>query len=185
MIVINIGGGPGSGKTTLAYYLTYKFKTKGIRTEFVGEAAREEHIYDAAPEVVAPPLLDNQILLAGQQYERLKRLQRHKFQVAVSDSPLLQGILYCSNPSHREYLSYFLSNLQNEFQNINIFAHRMAGVYDPESRIQKTEVEATAFDRQVEKLMSWDLHSHWGGEEKLSWAIGLLMEEKYDFTYKA
>ena len=168
MIVINIGGGPGSGKTTLAYYLTYRLKVAGYRAEFVGEAAREDHIYRHAPGVVPPALQDNQALLAGQQYERVKRLERHGVQVAVTDSPIIQGLLYEVNPNKQRALEPLLRLLQNEFLSINIFANRMSGTFDAESRVQKTEEEAMAFDDKTYSLLHWDLETEWGMESSLA-----------------
>lgn len=168
MIVVNIWGGPGSGKTTLAYYLTYICKKAGLRAEFVGEAAREEHIYDSTPGIIPPPLLDNQILLAGQQYERIVRLRRHNFQVAISDSPVQQGVLYCTNPSHTRLLTPLVFSLQNELKSINIFANREPGTFDAESRVQRNEAEAAAFDEKVRSLApSMQFEAHWGSEFSL------------------
>jgi hypothetical protein len=156
----------------MAYYLTYRLKKAGFRVEFVGEAAREEHIYDAAPGSVAPPLLDNQVLLAGQQYERVLRLKRHSFEVAICDSPLIQGILYCQGHFYAKNLQRTIRNLENEFDTYNIFIRPRPGSYDPESRVQRTEAEARALDKDVKKLIKkfW-MEVGWDDEEKVADAV--------------
>lgn len=168
MIVVNLAGGPGSGKTTLAYYLTYRFKVAGLRAEFVGEAARLDHIYDSTPGVVPPPLLDNQPLIAGQQYERIKRLARHGIEVAVSDSAIVMGILYCTTPMHKQLLEPMLHHMMREFNSVDIFVNRRPGTYDAESRVQKDEAEAAAFDAKVRSLHHWDMETSWGQESQLA-----------------
>lgn len=171
MILINLCGGPGAGKTTLAYYLTYRLKKAGVRAEFVGEAAREYHIYNSVPGQVAPPLLDNQVLLAGQTYERTLRLRRHGIEVAVSDSPLVQGIMYCKGHVYEKDLLKLMRTLEPQFKTYNIFLRPTAGSYDPESRVQRTEAEARALDKGVKKLVKkfwlevgWD-DEEWAGDE--------------------
>src|SRR5271170_2857406 len=141
MILINLCGGPGAGKTTLSYYLAYRLKKAGLRTELVGESAREHHIYNTPPDRVAAPLLDNQVLLAGQQFERTLRLQRHDFEVAVSDSPMEQGLLYCSNAPYFKSLKATVYDTAEYFETYNVFINPRPGSYDAESRVQKTEAE--------------------------------------------
>lgn len=152
MILFNLYGRPGAGKTTLAYYLTYRLKKAGIRAEFMGEAAREHHIYDATPGVVAPALLDNQILLAGQTFERVLRLQRHGFEAVVSDSPLIQGLLYCEGQFYYDSLKTIMRQMEQQFETYKIFIHPTLGQYDAESRVQRTEAEAESLTPTVVEL---------------------------------
>jgi predicted ATPase len=168
MILINICGGPGAGKTTLAYYLTFRLKKAGIHAEFVGEAAREHHIYDHDPKKVPAPLLDNQVLLAGQQYERILRLKRHEFEVVVSDSPLAQGLLYCEDHAYFKNLKATIRDLEKSFETYNVWVNPRPGSYNPESRVQKTEAEARALDKTARKLVGtiW-YEADWDEEEKL------------------
>src|SRR5271163_906577 len=169
MILINLCGGPGAGKTTLSYYLAYRLKKAGLRTELVGESAREYHIYTTPPDRVAAPLLDNQVLLAGQQFERTLRLKRHNFEVAISDSPIEQGLLYCSDHSYAKSLKACITDVAKNFETYNVFINPRPGSYDAESRVQKTEAEARAHDKTVRKLMGnkfW-LEIGWDEEEKL------------------
>jgi len=173
MILINLCSGPGGGKTTLSYYLAYRLKKAGLRAELVGEAAREEHIYNNHPDKVAAPLLDNQVLLAGQQYERTLRLQRHSFEVAISDSPIEQGLLYCSKAKYFKNLKATVYDLVESFETYNVFVNPRPGSYDAESRVQKTEAEARAHDKTVRKLMKnkfW-MEIGWDEEEKLGDAV--------------
>jgi hypothetical protein len=169
MILINLCGGPGAGKTTLAYYLTYRLKKAGVHAEFVGEAAREDHIYQHPADRVPEQLLDNQVLLAGQQFERTLRLQRHKLEVAVSDSPLQQGLLYCKDHPYFKNLKGVIEDVSKYFETYNVFINPRPGEYNPESRVQKTEAEARAHDKTVRKLMKNDfwMEIGWDEEEKL------------------
>ena len=165
MILINIAGGPGAGKSTLAAYLYYRLKRAGVRTELVGEAAREEHIYPGNPDRAPAPLLDNQVLVAGQQFERVLRLQRHGIEVAVSDSPIEQGLLYCADHPYFEGLTKTVYEIAGYFETYNVFINPKPGCYDPESRVQRTEAEARAHDKTVRKLMKNKFWAEYGWED--------------------
>lgn len=172
MVLFNLSGGPGAGKTTLSYYLAYRLKKAGFRVELVGESAREYHIYNAPPNVVAPPLLDNQILLAGQQYERMLRLKRHNFEAAICDSPLVQGLLYCEGQEYYENLKRTMRDVEPNFDAYNVFIHPRVGSYDPESRVQRTEAEARALDKTVRDLM---LNKFW---LEINWDQEILLADR-------
>lgn len=168
MMVINLFGGPGSGKTTTAYQLVADLKKAGVRAELVGEAAREL-IYDHSNDAVPPALLDNQLYVAGLQYERLMRLARHGIEVAVADSPLVQGAAYAKSLSYYNELKTLLKNVEREqFTVFNVFVFRKPGTYDPESRVQRTEAEAASLDGDIYDLAKpvwWDFD--WGMENDL------------------
>lgn len=148
MIVVNLFGGPGAGKTTLAAYLFYRLKQAGFRAELVGEAAREI-IYDRNPEATAAQLIDNQLLISGLQYERLKRLERHKMEIVIADSPLRMGLVYARSMPGASGLETVIHALEREFPHqFNVFVSRTQGVYDKESRAQD-EAEAMRLDEEI------------------------------------
>jgi AAA domain len=179
MILINIAGGPGAGKTTMSYYLAYRLKKEGLRVELTSEAARE-HIYTYPADRVPVQLLDNQVLNFGQQYERALRLKRHNFEVAISDSPLEQQALYIKGHPYEKTLTAVIEDCAKQFETYNIFIKPNPGVYDPESRLQKTEAEARALDKTVRKLLKnnfW-MEVNWDEEVKLGDAVVALALSK-------
>jgi hypothetical protein len=180
MILINLCGGPGAGKTTLSYYLAYRLKKAGLRTELVSEAAREHHIYTYPADRVPQQLLDNQVLNFGQQFERVMRLQRHGFEVAIADSPLEQQQLYFEGHHYEKSLQAVIADCAKLFETYNVFIQPRPGSYDPESRLQKTEKEARALDKGVRRFMKnkfW-MEVGWDQEEKLGDAVVALALSK-------
>jgi len=180
MILINLCGGPGAGKTTLSYYLAYRLKKAGFRTELVSEAAREHHIYHYPADRVPQQLLDNQVLNFGQQFERVLRLQRHNFEVVIADSPLEQQQLYFEGHPYVKSLKAVIADCAKYFETYNVFINPRPGTYDPESRLQKTEAEARGLDKNVRKLMKnkfWQ-EVDWDQEEKLGDALVKLAKSK-------
>lgn len=174
MRAINLYGGPGAGKTTLAYYLAYRLKSAGFRAELIGEAARE-FIYDRNPNATAIQLLDNQLLISGLQYERYKRLERHGIEIAVADSPFIMGLAYAKNlPEYHGLGDAFLRIESALPRPINVFVNRTPGVYDKESRAQD-EQQAMALDQSIRELIgTFDYDVVWGQESHLAESI---MEE--------
>lgn len=152
MILINLTGGPGAGKTTLLYYLAYRLKQAGIRTEVTMEASRENHIYVYPPDRTPVQLLDNQVLVFGQQFEKIKSKERHGFEVVLCDSALEQQTMYYEGHPYAANLKKVAADCAKQFKTYNVFIHRTPGVYDAESRLQKTEAEAVAMDKKVRKL---------------------------------
>ena len=172
MKIINLFGGPGSGKTTLAYYPAYRFKQAGFRAELVGEAAREI-IYDRNPPReggTAAQLIDNQLLITGMQAERIKRLERHGIEVAIADSPLRMGLLYVREHEMRWALQAAIAAFDKEFQHQrNVLVQRTVGKYDRESRAQSEE-EAIELDNKIQALIGHQIGDYatvWGQEELL------------------
>jgi nicotinamide riboside kinase len=173
MILINLTGGPGAGKTTLSYYLAYRLKLMGVRTELTSESSREHHIYTYPPDRVPLQLLDNQVLVVGQQYERIKRLARHDFEVALCDSALEQQTMYFEGHPYEKNLTKVAADCAKQFETYSVFIKRTPGIYDPESRVQRTEADAVAFDKKVRKLFKnkfW-MEVGWDEIEKLGDAV--------------
>jgi AAA domain len=148
MYIINLYGGPGAGKSTLAAYLFYRFKRAGFRTELVGEAAREL-IYDGQREI----LHSNQLLVSGMQYERLKRLQRNGMEIAIADSPLMLGQVYVGGLPEATGLCQSIDEINQEFLMCNVWIARGPD-YDKEIR-QQTREQAVNLDESIYKLVNY------------------------------
>ena len=147
MIVFNLCAEPGGGKSTAAADLYVTFKRAGIEAELVGETARE-YIYGQGK----APLFDNQFLIGGQQWERLLRLHRCGVPVAVSDSPIMQGMLYAEHLPYYNELKALLWKCNQFFPNTyNIFIKR-AWPYQGANRNQ-TEAEAAAMTVKAKELV--------------------------------
>lgn len=150
MRVINLFGGPGSGKSTAAAALFVVLKNKGLRAELVGEEAKDQ-IYWGSPNQLL-----NQFLLAGLQYARLKNLERAECELAIADSPMIQGPTYARQHHYYPELLALVSKINSEFHNVNVFIKRTKP-YDNFGRIQKDVEEAKAIDKVVRDSQGYDI----------------------------
>lgn len=141
--VINLYGGPGCGKSTVAAGLFYELKCKGYECEMTGEYAKDR-TWDSNPEV-----LDNQPFIFGQQLHRIWRLN-NKVQFIVCDSPLLLSIIYSKEKS--ELFEEFIVEQYSKYNNINFILDRTVK-YDVIGRNQ-TEEEAIKLDNNLIDVMS-------------------------------
>ena len=82
MKVINLWGGPCSGKTTTAAGLFHKMKMQGLNVALVQEYAQEA-IWEQRQ-----ALLDDQIYIFAKQQRRLSRFEGHGLDWVITDSPL-------------------------------------------------------------------------------------------------
>ncbi len=148
-IVVNLYGGPGSGKSTQALGVTYKLKLNGVNCEYASEHAKDlvwREDYGS---------LKNQINVFGKQHDKLFHL-KNKVDVIVTDSPAVMGLLYCDwdlvSPKLRE-LAIDEFN-RDDVININIMLTRDPNrPYDPNGR-EQTEEEAKSKDKDVRALLS-------------------------------
>lgn len=146
MLVINLYGGPGTGKSTIAAGIFSALKLKGINVELVTEYAKDK-VWDKHEAI-----LDNQIYIFAKQYHRLHRL-RDQVDVVITDSPILLSSIYNKD---RTALGTKLDELVLEayksFDNINYFLTRIRE-YNPKGRVQ-TEDEAKEVDIKVKELLN-------------------------------
>lgn len=143
MKILNMFAGPGSGKSTTAAGLFYRFKLLGYDVELVTEVAKDlvwSERYQC---------LKNQVMITGKQYERLRRLS-DKVDLAITDSPLLLGLIYQPKDYFESYAPLVLEMFKS-FDNINIFVNRTKA-YNPNGRMQ-TEDEAKDIDLVIKKLL--------------------------------
>ena len=86
-IVINIAGGPGTGKTTVAADLFSKLKGKGYEVENVSEFAKEL-VWEGRSEA-----FDDRLYMHGEQNHRLMQMNG-KLDYIITDSPLFLTAIY-------------------------------------------------------------------------------------------
>lgn len=130
-IVINLNGGPGSGKSTGAAYIFSKLKMMGYNCELVAEFAKDktwEHNQRA---------LSCQEYVFGKQSYRLARC-RDEVDIIVTDSPLPLSIIYNRNGALDDNFTNSVLNVFNTYENFNVYLNRVKP-YNPKGRNQTPE----------------------------------------------
>lgn len=119
MIVVNLFGAPGSGKSTGAAYIFAKLKMAEINAELVTEFAKDK-VYERSAEP-----FNNQLYIMGQQSFRLSRLVS-SVDVAVTDSPMLLSCFYnkVGTEEEQQHFNSVAQNKHKEYVNFNYFIAR-------------------------------------------------------------
>lgn len=146
MKLINVYGGPGVGKSTIAAEVFSKLKKLDFNCEVITEYAKQLTWHGRME------CLQDQFYVAAKQYHRMHML-RNKVDIAVTDSPLILSLyyntLYAGLP---ECFDQTILYLHNSFEDqINVMLKR-SKKYNPKGRNQ-TESEARSVDIEVEKLL--------------------------------
>lgn len=151
MIVIDFYGGPGSGKSTLAAGLFNHLKLEGLTCELSREVAKDL-IYEGRTHLLLPET-GNQFIVAGMQHERLEQLKRAGCKIAITDSPLLQQLVYVEwDPRYEEIKSAMVKARREYLDTISIFCRR-GKEYSTFGRYQANVDEAIVCDNKTEKLL--------------------------------
>lgn len=141
MKVINLFGGPNSGKSTTAAELFAEMKKAGMAVELVTEYAKDM-VWEQRHNILG----EQQYIFAKQQ-RRLTRL-RGQVEWAITDSPLL----FCAVYAHGDEPQSFFTNVVesfHQFENINIFFPRNPKfVFHREGRTQ-AESELEGLDAEI------------------------------------
>lgn len=144
MKVINLFGGPGIGKSTIAADLFALMKREGYNVELVNEYAKEvtwEGHFS---------YLEDEFYILAHQNRRLVRL-KGKVDYVITDSPILLGLAYTPADYYPNYFSKFIHEVWNSYNNINIVLFRNT-VYNPQGRNQQLE-EAMEKDKIMVELL--------------------------------
>lgn len=140
--VINLFGGPGAGKSTLAAEIFAGLKRKGICAELVTEYAKEL-VFEESWDVLA-----DQAKVLDEQYKRIARLVG-KVDIAITDGPILLSRVYDHDDDKNVWNDAL--DAHNEFNNWNIFVKRTKP-YEQRGRYQKEE-EAKRLDTAIEMVL--------------------------------
>lgn len=143
-LLINLYGGPGAGKSTLARGISSKLSLKSYLCEYVDEVAKgwvwEERFKS----------FDYQLYLFSKQHRNIARLMG-KVDIIVTDGPLLFSLLYGSDkvPSTFEQL---VLEISRSIKSVNLFIERDKQ-YEPRGRMQ-TKEEAIEKDHECLQMLS-------------------------------
>ena len=158
--IINVIGGPGVGKSTIATGIYTKMMQKGISCELASEYAKEVTWEENVK------LFDNQIHLFAEQYRRLYRLL-DKVDYAICDSPLiLNGVYLDFFQAKMKYKFFdedylylqkqFFNETFDQFNNLNFFIERNPKYHTMIGRVH-TLSESIDIDKKIkEALLVYD-----------------------------
>ena len=144
MVLINLYGAPGAGKSTGAAYVFSKLKMNGINAELVTEFAKDK-VWEESKEV-----FKNQAYIFGKQYFRISRCE-DKVDVIVTNSPLLLSIIYNNSKVLGEDFNKVVRNVSNSYKSLNYFINRVKE-YNPEGRFQ-TEEESNELSEDIRDFL--------------------------------
>lgn len=144
MLVVNLFGGPGAGKTTTGLGVTHALKKVGVDAEFVPEYAREL-VFEGT--LSRTPQED----IMREQSHRLLRLFYSRVPVAVTDSPLLMQKAYAP-----EYLWPMLDALSSTpgFCNQNYFIKNPRTGHHSMVGRAHTQSEARELDGKIKQILA-------------------------------
>lgn len=145
MLVVNLYGAPGAGKSTGAAYIFSQLKMAGVNAELVTEFAKDK-VWEESKAV-----FNNQLYIFGKQYFRISRVE-DKVDVVITDSPILLSCFYGKNdPRLGEEFIALCKKIAKSYDSLNILIKRTKP-YNPIGRFQ-TEKESDAIASDIENLL--------------------------------
>lgn len=147
MEIINLYGGPGTGKSTTAAQIFAELKKRGHNVELVTEFAKDLTWHERYK------TLTDQLYILGKQHHKIFMLC-DKVKYIVTDSPLFLSAYYneyvCAEPLPESFMELVV-DLWAKYDTIDIFLNRSKS-YNPKGRNQ-TEEEAIEIDKSLKDMM--------------------------------
>ena len=163
MILVNLFGAPGAGKSTGAAYIFSQLKMRGVNAELVTEFAKDK-VWEESKAV-----FNNQAYIFGKQYFRISRCA-DKVDVVITDSPLLLSLVYNNDPVLGEEFNEVVRKVMNSYDCRNFYLVRTKD-YNPVGRFQ-TESESDAIADEIQALLE---------KEKINYLISAGDKDGYDW----
>jgi deoxyadenosine/deoxycytidine kinase len=151
--IINLFGGPGIGKSSIANGLTYKLKKKHISCDNPYEF----------PKILAwdenhSAIRDQLYVLANQHRGIVKSYG--KVDYIILDSPILLSLIYKNYYKSNEYpatlygesFDKMVLDVHNQYDNINIVLNRTTGLHNEKERYQTLE-QSMLLDIEIENTL--------------------------------
>jgi tRNA uridine 5-carbamoylmethylation protein Kti12 len=145
LTVINMFGGPGTGKSTAAADLFTRMKRNGYRVELVHEVAKD-YVWEEWGHIFG-----EQDYIFANQHRLIRRLVNHEVDYAISDSSIILGLFYMPD-WFPESFKPFVLDVFNTYTNVNVIFER-----NPEFPYQQwgrneSEQQAIEKDRQIRQF---------------------------------
>lgn len=163
MILVNLFGAPGAGKSTGAAYIFSQLKMRGVNAELVTEFVKDK-VWEESKAV-----FNNQAYIFGKQYFRISRCA-DKVDVVITDSPLLLSLVYNRDPVLGEEFNEVVRKVMNSYDCRNFYLVRTKD-YNPVGRFQ-TESESDAIADEIQALLE---------KEKINYLISTGDKDGYDW----
>jgi hypothetical protein len=141
LTVVNMYGGPGTGKSTTAAGLFFLLKVQDINCELSREFAKDL-VWG-----LRTHLFDQQAFVYTEQARRLRELEG-KVDIAVTDSPLLMSLVYGNPPKG---LRELVRAERDRYQEFDVLLLRVKD-YQQAGRTQ-TEEQAMEVDEEVRRQL--------------------------------
>lgn len=141
-LIVNMVGGPGTGKSTTAAGVFYELKQQGVNCELVTEYAKDQ-VWGRTTTT-----LGNQIYIFGKQYHRVWRLL-DQVDVVITDAPIILSLYY--GDKHGLAFQQLVLETYQQMNNLTFFLEREKE-YNPSGRNQ-TEEEAKQIDQELYELL--------------------------------
>lgn len=146
MIVINLFGAPGAGKSTGAAYIFSLLKMYGVNAELITEFAKDKTWENNSK------ALANQAYIFGNQLFKMSRCE-DKVDVIITDSPLPLSIIYNNSDTLGEEFNNVVMKVFNSYNNLNYYVNRIKP-YSEVGRNQTKEESAMIGDSVKSMLHS-------------------------------
>lgn len=143
--VINLYGGPGTGKSTTAAGVFHLLKLAGVNCEYVQEYAKDK-AWEHGNTGETPKVFLAQEYIFGKQHFRIRRCA-DDVSLLVTDSPLLQGLVYMPEDFELPSLRAVVKEAYALYDNLDVFLSREKS-YNPKGRLQ-TEEKAVELDSVI------------------------------------
>lgn len=145
-LVVNLVGGPGTGKSSIMAGVFAELKFRGHTVEMAPEWVKGK-VWEGNLEV-----LENQSYIFGKQVNTIHRLHG-KVEAIITDSPIILSRVYGKKESPE--FADLVVEVFNRYRNLNIFLKRIKP-YDPKGRVQ-TEEKARELDTEFKEMLE-ELH---------------------------
>ncbi len=140
-LVLNLFGGPGTGKSTTAAATFAELKYRGINTELATEYVKakvwEKH----------HALLNDQLYILAKQHRRIATLLT-EVDIVVTDAPILLSLIYAAGDQTLENL---VLDRHARMNTLNVLLERVKP-YNPAGRTQN-ETQARELDHQIQNKL--------------------------------
>lgn len=140
--VLNLYGGPGTGKSTTAAGVYYELKRRGYNVEMAREYAKDV-VWEGRRH-----LLTDQIYIFAKQLKRITDLLG-KVQLVITDSPVLFSLVY--GASYPRAFHILVEDERSKMENIDILLTRVKP-YESAGRVHN-EKEAKVLDGTMKQML--------------------------------